>query len=146
MTRADLPPALRGSGRSAAVIEPDPRFDGRRRSPLSRWLSIVLRTAHVLAVIGLGAVVLGAPLAAHQQALYVLGTGMATMALDLRVRPRLLLEWSGLALLGKLVAVAWMAVDTALLAPLFWGVVVWSVLFAHAPASFRHRSWRRTGR
>jgi hypothetical protein len=127
-------------------MEFEARTNAPRRNPVLRWLSVVLRTAHVVAVIGLGAAVLGAPLSGHQQALGVFGSGLATMALDLWVRPRLFREWSGVALVVKLVAVAWMAFDSTRLVPLFWGVVVWSVLFAHAPASFRHGTWQRVVR
>ena len=109
--------------------------------PALRWLSVLLRSLHLVAVICLGAEVLGAPL--HQQSSGVLLSGLAMFALDLWNKPRMLLEWSGVALALKLCVIALMALYEPLRMPLFWAVVVWSVIFAHAPASFRHASWRR---
>lgn len=114
---------------------------GSGRKPFARWLSVVLRGLHLVTVIALGAVLLGAPLDGHTQSLGVLASGAAMMALDLWMKPSLLKEWSGAALLIKLAALAWMAADAALRAPLFWALVIWSAIFAHAPASFRHAIW-----
>ncbi|MEW5788759.1 MAG: hypothetical protein AB1899_12980 [Pseudomonadota bacterium] len=117
-----------------------------RRAPLPRWLGVAFRAVHLATVVGLGAALLGAPLDGHAQALGVLFSGAAMMALDLWMKPHLLREWSGAALLLKLGVVAWMAVDAGLRLPLFWGLVLWSAVFAHAPASFRHAPWwRRAG-
>jgi len=113
----------------------------RPRTPVLRWMSVILRGAHLFAVIGLGASLLGAPLAAHEQAVWLLATGVAILAFDLWARPGLLWEWSGIALVLKLGVVVWMAGDAAWRRPLYWLIVAWSVLFAHAPASFRHARW-----
>ncbi|MEZ5610612.1 MAG: hypothetical protein R3E45_09260 [Rhodocyclaceae bacterium] len=114
-----------------------------RRPPLLRWFGVVLRGVHLAAVIALGAALLGAPLDGRHQALAVLATGLAMVALDLRAKPHLFAEWAGIALVAKLVVVGWMAADVALRPLLYWLIVAWSVLFAHAPASFRHRVWWR---
>jgi hypothetical protein len=118
------------------------RFDAKRRTPMLRWASVALRTLHLCTVIGLGAALLGAPLAMPRVALGVAVTGIATMGLDLWVRPWLFSEWSGLSLLMKLAAVTWLAVDPRHASIVFWFVVAWSTVFAHAPASFRHARWR----
>jgi hypothetical protein len=102
-----------------------------------RWLSVVLRGLHLATVIGLGGAVLGAPLDASGQAIGVLASGAAMMAMDLWLRPGLLKEWSGASLLLKLAMVAWMAFDADQRLALFWLLVLWSTLFAHAPASFQ---------
>lgn len=115
------------------------------RAPLTRWLGVVLRGLHLITIIGLGAVLLGAPLDGRLQALGVLLSGAAMMSLDLWVKPQLVTEWSGAALFIKLAVVAWMALDAALRAPLFWLLVGWSAIFAHAPASFRHARWLGRG-
>lgn len=112
-----------------------------RRALFPRWLGVVFRAFHLAAVVGLGAALLGAPLDSHAQAMGVLASGAAMMGLDLWMKPLLLREWSGAALLLKLAVVAWMAVDTSLRVPLFWGLLLWSAVFAHAPASFRHARW-----
>lgn len=119
---------------------------GTGRNPFVRWLSVVLRGLHLVTVIALGAALLGAPLDGHIQAMGVLVSGAAMMALDLWAKPHLLKEWSGAALLIKLVLVGWMAADAGLRVPLFWLLVVWSAIFAHAPASFRHAVWLGRGR
>lgn len=118
---------------------------GSGRNPFARWLSVVLRGFHLATVIGLGAAVLGAPLDGHLQAMGVLASGAAMMALDLWMKPHLFKEWSGAALLIKLGVVGWMALDAGLRAPLFWLLVAWSALFSHAPASFRHALWLGRG-
>jgi hypothetical protein len=113
----------------------------RRANPTLRWLSVLLRGIHLATVIGLGAALLGAPLAVTSQAHGVLASGLAMLILDLAGKPRMLLEWSGTSLLLKLAVVAWMAFDIRYRLPLFWAIVIWSAIFAHAPASFRHRRW-----
>lgn len=107
----------------------------------ARWLGVLLRGLHQVAVVALGAVVLGAPLAAGPQALAVLVSGLALFSLDLATKPGLLRERAGAALLIKLALVAWMAIDDTHRAALFWSIVGGSTLFAHAPASFRHARW-----
>ena len=111
--------------------------------PILRWLSVALRGLHLVTVITLGAAVMGAPLSLEQQSIGVLLSGIAMFALDLWNKPRMLLEWSGVALIVKLGIIALMALNSELRLPLFWGVVMWSAIFAHAPASFRHATWRR---
>lgn len=110
-------------------------------SPLLRWLSVVLRGMHQAVVVGLGAAILGAQLPMHAMAIGVVASGVALFLVDLWTKPRLLLERSGAALILKLGAVAWMALDEQWRAPLFWLIVVWSTLFAHAPSYFRHARW-----
>jgi hypothetical protein len=114
----------------------------RQPSPLLRWTSVALRGIHLATVIGLGAALLGAQLSIDQQAIGVLVSGILMFALDLSNKPHMLFEWSGLALVIKLAAVVWLALDEGMREVLFWGIVVWSVLFAHAPAYFRHARWR----
>jgi hypothetical protein len=104
-----------------------------------RWLNVVLRGAHLIAVILLGAAVLGAPLALGPAALGVAASGCAMLALDTWRKPAYLREAAGVAVLAKLVLVAWLALDAGLRLPLFWSIVALSALFAHAPARLRHR-------
>lgn len=104
-----------------------------------RWLSVVLRGLHLAAVVLLGAVLLGAPLAADGAAHSVALTGFAMLALDLWKKPGHLREVAGFAVVLKLALVVWMAFDVAARLFLFWFIVAASAVFAHAPASFRHR-------
>lgn len=110
----------------------------RRTFPGQRWLGVLLRGLHLVAVIVLGAALLGAPVASDQAVFGLWSTGLVMLALDTWSKPSHLREASGLSVLVKLVFVAWMAVDADSRAVLFWLVVIASAIFAHAPASLRH--------
>ncbi len=109
---------------------------------LRRWLSVLLRGVHLVTVIGFGAALFGAPAeqlgGVGRLAAAVTISGGAMFALDIWRKPRHLLEVAGLGVLVKLLLVGWMMFDGAPRLALFWIVVVWSALFSHAPASFRH--------
>lgn len=123
------------------ALKPAPAAGARPARP-GRWLNVGLRGLHQVAVVLLGAALLGAPVAAGTGALAVLATGLILFALDLWSKPGLLQERAGAAVMLKLLLVGWMAVDADARPWLFWLVVAWSTLFAHAPASFRHARWR----
>lgn len=96
----------------------------------------------------LGATVLGAapraPMLATGSAL--LGSGAILLALDVWKSADYLREFAGAAAVAKLALVVWMLLDPRHAETAFWFIVLWSVVFAHAPASFRHRRldfWRR---
>lgn len=116
---------------------------GNPPSPLDnalRWSNVILRGLHLVAVILLGAALLGAPLPAGRYAIAVAATGLGMFMLDIWRKPRHLCEVSGVAMLLKLVLVGWMATTPVAeaRAVLFWVIVTASALFAHAPARFRH--------
>ena len=111
-------------------------------NPAIRWLSVALRGLHLVAVITLGAAIMGAPISPQQLSGAVLITGFAMFVLDLWNKPGMLFEWSGAALMFKLCLIVVMALNAELRLPLFWVIVVWSAIFSHAPASFRHKVWR----
>lgn len=108
-------------------------------SPARRWSSVLLRAAHLVAVIGLSAGVWGTP-AIHDPrwTSAVVASGLALFAIDYWGRPDRLREVSAASLLAKLALVALIIVLPEWQLVLFWSVVIWSVIFAHAPASFRH--------
>jgi hypothetical protein len=110
----------------------------RKNFPGQRWLSVVLRGLHLVAVIWLGAALLGAPVASDQAALAVAITGAVMFALDIVSKPSHLREVAGIAVMLKLALVAWMVVDASSRPMLFWIILAGSVIFAHAPARFRH--------
>jgi len=109
-----------------------------------RWLSVVLRGLHLVAVINLGAAVLGTPPSPPTAvaAAAVLISGILVWALDLWHKPSHLVEGAGLGMLLKLALVAGMILAPSQSVPLFWIVVVWSAVFSHAPASFRNARLR----
>ena len=115
--------------------------DGELRDfPGRRWASVVLRGAHLIAVISFAATLLHeppAPLPEHD-GVAVLISGVLVWLLDLWHRPAHLLEGAGLSMLAKLVLVAAMIVWPEQRVPLFWIIVAWSAIFSHAPRSFRN--------
>ncbi|MBA3034401.1 MAG: hypothetical protein KKF85_01230 [Gammaproteobacteria bacterium] len=113
-----------------------------RTDLLRRWLSVLVRGMHLVAVIAFGAALFGAPLdhlgGVGRLAAAVTVTGVAMFALDIWRKPSHLLEVAGVGVLAKLLLVGWMMFDSAPRLTLFWIIVVWSALFSHAPATFRH--------
>lgn len=119
-----------------------PADTGRHpRSPAwERALSLALRTIHLMAVMVLGAALMGAPVARHGAGWVMLASGLALLALDLAARRINLFELAGAVVLFKLAASAWLAWGSGGERHLFWALVVLSSLSAHAPKSLRH--WR----
>lgn len=103
-----------------------------------RWINVILRGLHLVTVILLGAVLLGAPQVSPQVAIAVAATGLTMFALDIWRKPQHLREAAGIAVLGKLILVGWMAMDASARPVLFWLIVAGSAISAHAPARFRH--------
>ena len=114
--------------------------ESRRDFPGRRWLAVALRGTHLVAVIWLGAGILGAATgySMRQLGLSVLATGLLVWALDIWSKPQHLRQWAGLSMVIKLALVAAMVVVPATETVLFWLVVIWSAVFSHAPASFRN--------
>lgn len=117
-----------------------PPSSAYRDFPGRRWLGVLLRAAHLAGVVGFAAVLLGAGGvdAGFFPSLMVL-SGVAMAALDGWSNPTWLRELAGLSLLVKFVLLGWFWLDSAARPALFWTILVFSVVFAHAPASFRHR-------
>jgi len=114
--------------------------DADKPAAWRRWLSIALRAAHLASVIGLGAVLLGAPLPLLQAGAAVLSSGVALLALEIADARLRCIELAGLVSLAKLAVVAWMVLDPARAAGLFWAVLCVSAVSSHAPRHWRH--WR----
>jgi hypothetical protein len=99
------------------------------------------------AVVLLGAAVLGGTprLAMTTTGILLLSSGVALLALETWKAPDHLRQFAGAAMVAKLLVALWMVLDPANGEVAFWLMVLWSVVFAHAPASFRHRRvdvWR----
>jgi hypothetical protein len=116
------------------------KTDGPRSGALERVTAVTLRTLHLVAVVGMGAALLGAPVAPGPYGALLLLSGLLLLVLDLRARRLALLELAGLVVLVKLAASAWIAWAPGDAAWLFWTLVVLSSLSSHAPKSLRH--WR----
>lgn len=112
---------------------------GYRDFPGRRWLVVFLRAAHLAGVVGVGAGLLAGSASAGPFAGLLVISGLLMAALDAWSNPVWLRELAGLSLLVKLVLLLWFAADEAARPALFWIILVFSTLFSHAPASFRHR-------
>jgi hypothetical protein len=104
-----------------------------------RWLGIVLRSLHLVAVSLLALAVHGlavpGPLSA---AGWVLVSGALLLSLELADGRLRLLELAGLLVLAKLALVALMVWRGEWLTPLFWGLLFVSAIGSHAPRRWRH--------
>jgi hypothetical protein len=119
----------------------------RRLTPFWRWFGIGARAVHIAAVVLLGAAVLSGALRLSMTAtgVLLLASGVALLALETWKTPDHLRQFAGAAMVAKLLVALWMLLDPAHAEIGFWLIVLWSVVFAHAPASFRHRRvdvWR----
>ena len=116
-----------------------PCSTGPRKLPAwQRWTSVLARSVHLMAVVVLGAAVLGAPVDGGTAAATALASGLVMLALDIRQRPGHLRELAGATMAAKIALVAWMTADENIRAVLFWLIVGASGIVAHAPANFRH--------
>jgi hypothetical protein len=114
--------------------------DAPRSGRLERAAAVLLRTLHLVAVVALGAALLGAPVSHGAAGTSVLGSGVLLMGLDLRAGRLSLREAAGMVVLLKLAASAWAAWATTHALAVFWALVVLSSLSSHAPKALRH--WR----
>jgi ABC-type dipeptide/oligopeptide/nickel transport system permease subunit len=108
-----------------------------------RWQRLIvgLRAAHLVGLVGLGASLLaGVPLAAEMPfVLTTLVSGLIMVVIDVWTIPGHLREVAGGAILVKLGLLLWMVFDPSRQVALFWIVLVFSAIIAHAPARLRHR-------
>ena len=123
------------------AVDSDADEDGRRDFPGRLLLLSLLRVAHLVGVVGSGAVLLGAqPLAGSGiYALVLVCSGMGIVLLDCWTNPDYLRQVSGLGILLKLLLLAAAVLLAGLVEPVFWAVLVGSVLLSHAPRRLRHR-------
>lgn len=101
----------------------------------------LLRVAHLVGVVGSGAVLLGAqPLAGSEAyALVLVGSGLGILLLDRWTNPDYLRQVSGLGILLKISLLSITVLLAGLVEPVFWAVLVGSVMLTHAPRRVRHR-------
>ncbi len=103
-----------------------------------RWMSILLRSLHIVGAVWLGAAVLGAPLDHRAPAALALASGLLMLVMDLRAGRIALRELAGASVLGKLLLVAWMVLDAAHAAWALGLLLLVSSLTSHAPKNVRH--------
>jgi hypothetical protein len=104
-----------------------------------RWIALLLRAGHLMAVVWLGAGLMGSAAVAPLAGWTVLGTGLVMLAMDLVAARVRLHELAGAVIVFKLLAVALALSQPAWALPIFWCLMLLSVLSSHAPKAWRHR-------
>jgi hypothetical protein len=116
----------------------DTVLDCLRGTRILRWANVFTRAIHQGSVVGLGAAMLGASVSIHAFGIAVFVSGLVLYVLEALAKPGSVFEASGLAVIVKFGLVLWLAIDKTAPGFLFWFIVGWSTLFAHAPGAFRH--------
>lgn len=106
---------------------------------MRRWLSIALRTLHLVGVVLAAIAFLGNGEHAVAGVVLMLLSGFALFALDWWGRPGYWREVAGAFILVKLLLLGAMLALPGVAALLFWLLVVTSSVVSHAPHDFRHR-------
>jgi len=112
---------------------------GNRELSWRRWLSIALRTLHIVGVVLAAIAFLGNGDHAVAGVVLMLLSGFALFAIDVWQRPGLWREVAGAFIFVKLVAMVAMLLAPGMAALLFWLLLVSSSVVSHAPHGFRHR-------
>lgn len=101
----------------------------------------LLRALHLVGVVGLGAAALGFRPVSETAAFVgiLIASGVLIAALDRWANPSYFVQLNGLTVLFKVLLLAGVGMLAGFNAPLFWAVLVGSVLVAHAPRRLRHR-------
>lgn len=111
-----------------------------------RWVVIGLRTAHLVAVVQVGAAVLGGTITqpGHGPALLFF-SGLLLFAFELAADRLRLTDLAAWVVIAKLVLCAWMLADPLRAEALFWGLLVVSSLASQAPRWLRQWGLGRRG-
>jgi hypothetical protein len=112
---------------------------GNRELSWRRWLSIALRTLHIVGVVLAAVAFLGNGDHAVAGVLLMLLSGFALFAIDVWQRPGLWREVAGAFIFVKLLVMVAMLLAPGMAALLFWLLLVSSSVVSHAPHGFRHR-------
>lgn len=112
---------------------------GNRELSWRRWLSIALRTLHLVGVVLAGIAFLGNGDHAVAGVVLMLLPGFALFAIDVWQRPGLWREVAGAFIFVKLLAMMAMLLAPGIAEHLFWLLLVTSSVVSHAPHAFRHR-------
>jgi len=106
-----------------------------------RWSNIVLRTLHIVGMIGLGGYLFGAERALWlPYVLLTLGTGLGLMLLYIISNGIFFIQLRGIAILLKLVLLAMIPLTDLSATGLLIAVIAISAVIAHAPGDIRYFS------
>lgn len=111
---------------------------GRREFPGRRWLSIAMRTLHLVGVVLTAVAIFGNGPHPAAGAVLMLASGAALYAIDLWHHRELWRELAGVFVAAKLALLVAMLLVPDMAAFLFWLLVVTSSVVSHAPRTFRH--------
>ena len=112
---------------------------GRSEFAGQRWLSIALRSLHLVGIVLAALAIFGG--SPHQSAAFAstLVTGLGLFCIDLWSNRQHWKELAGAFVLLKLLLVLAMILMPGHAAVLFWFLLISSSLVSHAPRSFRHK-------
>ena len=112
----------------------------RRPKPAAwrRWLGVLLRSAHLMAVCWLAVALHGGMAPVGSAAAAMFASGLLLLLVELADRRMSLRELAGGVVLLKLLASGVMAWQPATAGALFWPLVLVSSLASHAPKHWRH--------
>lgn len=115
--------------------------DGQRYFPGQRWVSVSLRSLHLVGVAGMGAGILGVGAssgAGHGYLILTLLTGVAMTVIYAWSDGRWLVQLCGQSVLVKLLLIALIPLWPVAAPALFIATILISGLISHAPARVRH--------
>lgn len=111
----------------------------KRNFPGRRWLSIALRSLHLVGVVLVGAGIFGDAARSTAGIALMLLSGVALYGIELWHHAGLWRELAGLLTPVKMIILLVMLLVPGIAAPLFWLLLICSSLVSHAPWEFRHR-------
>ena len=114
------------------------QLSSKRDFPGKRWLSIALRSLHLVGVVLAGAAIFGNSPYLEAGGVLMLATGLCLFGIELWNNPRHLGELAGAFIPLKLLLVLAMVLMPNYAVPLFWLLLIASSAISHAPRSFRH--------
>jgi hypothetical protein len=120
-------------------VIPSQGMAGNRDLPGRRWLSISLRSLHLIGVVLAGVGLVGNGTHSATGAALMLLTGLGLFGVDLWHYPDLWREVAGAFVFVKLLVVVAMLLAPGIAGLLFWLLLVSSSVVSHAPRAFRHR-------
>lgn len=111
----------------------------KRDFPWRRWLSITLRSLHLVGVVLAGVAIFGNGTFSVAGVVLMLLTGFSLYGIELWHHLDFWREAAGVFIAVKLVMLLAMLLIPNIAVPLFWLLLISSSVISHAPWAFRHR-------
>lgn len=113
-------------------------MSGKRDFVGRRWLSIALRSLHLVGVVLAAATIIGNGPYEPIAGVLMLASGLGLFGMELWRKPGHLGELAGAFVVLKLLLVLAMVLMPNFAVALFWLLLISSSVISHAPYSFRH--------